>query len=69
MPGRGGFAQGAGGSHVRVTQDRVQPIESELADFVTTTFHPSSILRVGDRRHEELEAFVRDPTKAANEKV
>jgi uracil-DNA glycosylase len=53
-------AQGLLGSQVRVTQDRGEPIESELADFVTVTVHPSSILRAGDRRETEFEAFVRD---------
>ncbi len=43
-----------------MTQDRGEPIESELAEFVTVTVHPSSILRAGDRREEECEAFVRD---------
>jgi hypothetical protein len=50
-----------------VTQDRGEPIESELAEFVTVTVHPSSILRAGDRRDEELEAFVRDLRKVARE--
>jgi uracil-DNA glycosylase family protein len=53
-------AQGLLGSKVRVTKDRGQPIESDLAEFVTVTVHPSSILRAEDRRDEELEAFVRD---------
>jgi uracil-DNA glycosylase family protein len=53
-------AQGLLGSGVRVTKDRGEPIESELAEFVTVTVHPSAILRAGDRRDEEFEAFVRD---------
>jgi uracil-DNA glycosylase family protein len=53
-------AQGLLGSQVRVTQDRGELIESELAEFVTVTVHPSSILRAGDRREAEFEAFVRD---------
>jgi uracil-DNA glycosylase len=60
-------AQGLLGNQVRVTQDRGEPIESELAEFVTVTVHPSSILRAGDRRDEELEAFVRDLRKVARE--
>jgi uracil-DNA glycosylase len=53
-------AQGLLGSKVRVTKDRGEPIESELAEFVTVTVHPSSILRAEERREEEFEAFVRD---------
>jgi DNA polymerase len=53
-------AQGLLGSKVRVTKDRGKPIESELAEFVTVTVHPSAILRADERREEEFEAFVRD---------
>ncbi len=53
-------AQGLLGNKVRVTKDRGQPIESELAEFVTVTVHPSSILRAEDRREAEFEAFVSD---------
>jgi DNA polymerase len=53
-------AQGLLGSKVRVTRDRGTPIESELADWVTVTVHPSSILRAGDERQAAYEAFVRD---------
>jgi DNA polymerase len=53
-------AQGLLGSKVKVTQDRGRPLESELADLVVVTVHPSSILRAGDRRHEAYEAFVED---------
>jgi DNA polymerase len=58
-------AQGLLGSKVRVTKDRGRPIESELAEFVTVTVHPSSILRAEDRREEEFEAFVRDLERVA----
>jgi uracil-DNA glycosylase len=58
-------AQGLLGSHVRVTKDRGQPIDSDLADFVTVTVHPSSILRAGDEREEAYDAFVRDLTTIA----
>jgi DNA polymerase len=53
-------AQGLLGSKVRVTRDRGEPIESDLAEFVTVTVHPSSILRADERREQEFEAFVRD---------
>jgi uracil-DNA glycosylase family protein len=53
-------AQGLLDSKVRVTRDRGQQIESELADFVTVTVHPASILRAEARRDEEFEAFVHD---------
>jgi uracil-DNA glycosylase family protein len=36
------------GSTVRVTRDRAQPLDSLLADIVTVTVHPSSILRSPD---------------------
>jgi uracil-DNA glycosylase len=38
-------AQALLGSHVRIGRDRGRPIESELAELVTVTAHPSSILR------------------------
>jgi len=53
-------AQGLLGNKVKVTQDRGVPIDSELADWVTVTVHPSSILRAGDQRHEAYAAFVHD---------
>jgi DNA polymerase len=53
-------AQGLLGNDVRVTKDRGRRIESELAEFVTVTVHPSSILRAADRREAEFEAFVSD---------
>jgi uracil-DNA glycosylase len=53
-------AQGLLGPHVRVTKDRGRPIDYELAEFVTVTVHPSSILRAGDGREEAYAAFVRD---------
>jgi uracil-DNA glycosylase len=53
-------AQGLLGGKVKVTQDRGKPLESELADLVVVTVHPSSILRAGDRRKEAYRAFVDD---------
>jgi DNA polymerase len=58
-------AQGLLGNQVRVTKDRGRPIESDLADFVTVTVHPSSILRARDDREQAYEAFVRDLTTIA----
>jgi uracil-DNA glycosylase family protein len=58
-------AQGLLGNQVRVTKDRGRPIESDLADFVTVTVHPSSILRARGDREQAYEAFVRDLTTIA----
>lgn len=50
------------GRHVRVTQDRGRPLDSELAPFVLATVHPSSLLRAPDEaaRREAYAAFVAD---------
>jgi uracil-DNA glycosylase len=50
------------GSSVRVTKDRGQLIESDLAAAVMVTIHPSAILRArGDvERHELRDAFAAD---------
>jgi DNA polymerase len=37
------------GSKVKVTQDRGRPLESDLAEVVMVTIHPSAILRSEDR--------------------
>jgi uracil-DNA glycosylase len=54
-------AQALLGRQFRVTQQRGQPVESELAEHVLATVHPSSILR-GDpaSREQEYGAFVND---------
>jgi uracil-DNA glycosylase len=54
-------AQSLLGREFRVTQNRRKLIESELAEAVTATIHPSAILR-GDpeRRETEFAAFVDD---------
>jgi uracil-DNA glycosylase family protein len=54
-------AQSLLGREFRVTQNRRKLIESELAEAVTATIHPSAILR-GDpeRREAEFAAFVDD---------
>lgn len=53
-------AQSLLGRQFRVTQHRGEWIESELAELVTATIHPSAILRQRDdeSRHAEMEAFV-----------
>ncbi len=45
-------AQAILGAHIRIGEDRGVPQQSELADLVTLTAHPSSILRAqdGDRQ-------------------
>jgi uracil-DNA glycosylase len=54
-------AQSLLGRQFRVTQHRGELVESNLADAVTATIHPSAILR-GDpsQRERELAAFVAD---------
>ena len=46
----------------KVTRDRAQPFQSPLADIVTVTVHPSSILRAPDSqsRAEARRQFVKD---------
>jgi DNA polymerase len=55
-------AQSLLGREFRVTKQRGEWIESELAEHVTATIHPSAILRQRDdeSRHREMEAFVAD---------
>src|SRR4051794_31358451 len=53
-------AQGLLGNQVRVTKDRGVPLDSDLADLVMVTVHPSSILRAGDDRAAAYEAFLQD---------
>jgi DNA polymerase len=50
------------GRQFRVTKQRGEWLESELADHVTATVHPSAILRQRDdeSRHREMDAFVSD---------
>jgi uracil-DNA glycosylase len=54
-------AQALLGRQFRVTRERGRPVESELAEHVLATIHPSAILR-GDpeSREREYAAFVRD---------
>ena len=55
-------AQSLLGRQFRVTQQRGEWIESDLAEHVTATIHPSAILRQRDdeSRRKEMEAFVKD---------
>jgi DNA polymerase len=50
------------GPGVKVTADHGHPVESDLADHVTVTAHPSSILRIrdADARHAAYDALVAD---------
>jgi uracil-DNA glycosylase family protein len=59
-------AQGLLGRGVRVTKDRGAPLESELAECVFVTVHPSSILRAQDHDREQAYAdFVSDLARVA----
>src|SRR5438477_443246 len=57
-----GAAQAVLGSQIRIGRDRGRPIESDLADLVTVTTHPSSILRArsDSERQAAMEDFVAD---------
>jgi uracil-DNA glycosylase len=61
-------AQALLGPHVRIGRDRGRPLESELAELVTITTHPSSILRAQDdeERREAMEQFVADLSHVAS---
>jgi uracil-DNA glycosylase family protein len=54
------------GSHIRIGRDRGHPIESDLAELVTLTTHPSAILRAEDAdRQPAMDQFVADLTEVA----
>jgi uracil-DNA glycosylase family protein len=55
-------AQSLLGKQFRVTKQRGEWVDSDLADFVTATIHPSAILRQrdADARRAELARFVDD---------
>jgi DNA polymerase len=54
-------AQSLLGREFRVTQNRRTLVESNLADAVTATIHPSAILRgEPEQRETEFAAFVDD---------
>ena len=60
-------AQSITGRQFRVTQQRGQWVQSNIAPLVMATVHPSSILRApdDDSRHEEMRKFVDDLKKVA----
>jgi DNA polymerase len=53
-------AQALLGRQFRVTQQRGRPVESDLAEHVLATIHPSAILRDPESREQEYAAFVDD---------
>jgi DNA polymerase len=53
-------AQALLGRDFRVSEQRGVPVESEIAELVVATVHPSSILRAGDDRAARYELFVAD---------
>ncbi len=60
-------AQALLGSQVRIGRDRGRPMESELAEHVTLTTHPSAILRQRGEgeRASAMDAFVDDLARVA----
>jgi uracil-DNA glycosylase len=62
-------AQSLLGKQFRVTKERGRWLESELAERVTATIHPSAILRQRDResREREMQLFVEDLRLVATE--
>jgi uracil-DNA glycosylase len=56
-------AQALLGKSFRVTQQRGEFVESELAPLVTATIHPSAILRAPDEREVEMKGLIDDLTK------
>jgi DNA polymerase len=62
-------AQSLLGKQFRVTKERGRWLESELAERVTATIHPSAILRQrdGESRRREMQLFVEDLRLVASE--
>jgi uracil-DNA glycosylase family protein len=59
-------AQALLGSQVRIGRDRGRPIDSDLAELVTVTTHPSAILRAQDAdRKAAMKQFVEDLANVA----
>ena len=56
-------AQALLGRSFRVTQQRGEFVESDLAPLVTATIHPSAILRAADEREVEMRGLIDDLTK------
>jgi DNA polymerase len=60
-------AQALLGPQIRVGRDRGRPVQSELAELVTITTHPSAILRAqDDQRAAAMEQFVSDLRNVAD---
>lgn len=61
-------AQGLLGKTFRVTKQRGEFFQSELAPFITATIHPSAILRAPDdvSREHEFDEFVADLRRVAD---
>jgi len=60
-------AQSLLGRQFRVTQHRGEPLDSDLAELVTATVHPSSILRgEPEQRDDAFAAFVADLSVVAD---
>ena len=60
-------AQALLGSSVRIGRDRGRPYDSDLAELVTITTHPSAILRAEDEaRQAAMDEFVSDLTNVAH---
>ncbi len=54
------------GSHIRIGRDRGRPIESDLAELVTVTTHPSAILRADEEdREQAMGQFIADLSEVA----
>jgi len=53
-------AQALLGRQFRVTKERGRPVDSDLAEHVLATIHPSAILRDPETREQEYAAFVDD---------
>lgn len=53
------------GPKFRVMAQRGELLDSDLAPIVMATIHPSAILRAGERRHAERQAFTEDLRVAA----
>jgi uracil-DNA glycosylase len=54
-------AQALLGSQIRIGRDRGRPVDSDLAELVTITTHPSAILRApDDERQAAMDQFVAD---------
>jgi uracil-DNA glycosylase len=61
-------AQALLGPQIRIGRDRGKAIESDLAELVTVTTHPSAILRAEDEQERQaaMEEFVADLAKVAS---